>query len=100
MVFLFVFGGVSDGQWYMVQLKYYNKLLLGQIGFLQGLLEQKVVVVIVDGCDMGVVLCFGFVLGNYFCVVQGIQGGSKKFLDLMGFLLLGGVFDLFESFLV
>uniref|UniRef100_A0A8C4KZZ5 Cadherin EGF LAG seven-pass G-type receptor 2 n=1 Tax=Equus asinus asinus TaxID=83772 RepID=A0A8C4KZZ5_EQUAS len=121
----FVPGGVSDGQWHTVQLKYYNKVgvgwgqgvggsspcplfpfsalpcpqpLLGQTGLPQGPSEQKVAVVTVDGCDTGVALRFGAVLGNYSCAAQGTQGGSKKSLDLTGPLLLGGVPDLPESF--
>ncbi|XP_037354439.1 cadherin EGF LAG seven-pass G-type receptor 2 [Talpa occidentalis] len=94
----FVPGGVSDGQWHTVQLKYYNKPLLGQKGLPQGPSEQKVAVVTVDGCDTGVALRFGAVLGNYSCAAQGTQGGSKKSLDLTGPLLLGGVPDLPESF--
>uniref|UniRef100_A0A2K5JYT5 Cadherin EGF LAG seven-pass G-type receptor 2 n=1 Tax=Colobus angolensis palliatus TaxID=336983 RepID=A0A2K5JYT5_COLAP len=94
----FVPGGVSDGQWHTVQLKYYNKPLLGQTGLPQGPSEQKVAVVTVDGCDTGVALRFGSVLGNYSCAAQGTQGGSKKSLDLTGPLLLGGVPDLPESF--
>ncbi|MBZ3888634.1 Cadherin EGF LAG seven-pass G-type receptor 2 [Sciurus carolinensis] len=94
----FVPGGVSDGQWHTVQLKYYNKPLLGQTGLPQGPSEQKVAVVTVDGCDTGVALRFGAVLGNYSCAAQGTQGGSKKSLDLTGPLLLGGVPDLPESF--
>ncbi|XP_017175138.1 cadherin EGF LAG seven-pass G-type receptor 2 isoform X2 [Mus musculus] len=94
----FVPGGVSDGQWHTVQLKYYNKPLLGQTGLPQGPSEQKVAVVSVDGCDTGVALRFGAMLGNYSCAAQGTQGGSKKSLDLTGPLLLGGVPDLPESF--
>ncbi|XP_049621611.1 cadherin EGF LAG seven-pass G-type receptor 2 isoform X1 [Suncus etruscus] len=94
----FVPGGVSDGQWHTVQLKYYNKPLLGQTGLPQGPSEQKVAVVTVDGCDSGVALRFGAVLGNYSCAAQGTQSGSKKSLDLTGPLLLGGVPDLPESF--
>ncbi|XP_031231049.1 cadherin EGF LAG seven-pass G-type receptor 2 isoform X1 [Mastomys coucha] len=94
----FVPGGVSDGQWHTVELKYYNKPLLGQTGLPQGPSEQKVAVVSVDGCDTGVALRFGAMLGNYSCAAQGTQGGSKKSLDLTGPLLLGGVPDLPESF--
>ncbi|KAB0393125.1 hypothetical protein E2I00_010871, partial [Balaenoptera physalus] len=78
----FVPGGVSDGQWHTVQLKYYNKPLLGQTGLPQGPSEQKVAVVTVDGCDTGVALRFGAVLGNYSCAAQGTQGGSKKNLQV------------------
>lgn len=52
--------------------------LLGQTGLPQGPSEQKVAVVTVDGCDTGVALRFGAVLGNYSCAAQGTQGGSKK----------------------
>lgn len=52
--------------------------LLGQTGLPQGPSEQKVAVVTVDGCDTGVALRFGAMLGNYSCAAQGTQGGSKK----------------------
>lgn len=52
--------------------------LLGHTGLPQGPSEQKVAVVTVDGCDTGVALRFGAVLGNYSCAAQGTQGGSKK----------------------
>lgn len=52
--------------------------LLGQAGLPQGPSEQKVAVVTVDGCDTGVALRFGAMLGNYSCAAQGTQGGSKK----------------------
>lgn len=52
--------------------------LLGQTGLPQGPSEQKVAVVSVDGCDTGVALRFGAMLGNYSCAAQGTQGGSKK----------------------
>ncbi|XP_048219002.1 cadherin EGF LAG seven-pass G-type receptor 2 isoform X2 [Perognathus longimembris pacificus] len=94
----FVPGGVSDGQWHTVQLRYYNKPLLGHTGLPQGPSEQKVAVVTVDGCDTGVALRFGAALGGYACAAQGTQAGSKKSLDLTGPLLLGGVPDLPESF--
>lgn len=56
----------------------YPQPLLGQTGLPQGPSEQKVAVVTVDGCDTGVALRFGAVLGNYSCAAQGTQGGSKK----------------------
>ncbi|OXB67230.1 hypothetical protein ASZ78_015871 [Callipepla squamata] len=94
----FVPGGVSDGQWHRVQLHYYNKPVLGKSGLPQGPSEQKVAVVAVDDCDVGMALKFGPVLGNYSCAAQGTQSGSKKSLDLTGPLLLGGVPTLPESF--
>ena len=51
---------------------------MGQTGLPQGPSEQKVAVVSVDGCDMGMALRFGTVLGNYSCAAQGTQAGSKK----------------------
>uniref|UniRef100_A0A8C2T9U6 Cadherin EGF LAG seven-pass G-type receptor 2 n=1 Tax=Coturnix japonica TaxID=93934 RepID=A0A8C2T9U6_COTJA len=94
----FVPGGVSDGQWHSVQVQYYNKPVLGKSGLPQGPSEQKVAVVAVDDCDVGMALKFGPVLGNYSCAAQGTQSGSKKSLDLTGPLLLGGVPTLPESF--
>uniref|UniRef100_A0A8C8VMJ4 Cadherin EGF LAG seven-pass G-type receptor 2 n=1 Tax=Pelusios castaneus TaxID=367368 RepID=A0A8C8VMJ4_9SAUR len=91
-------GGVSDGQWHTVQLRYYNKPVIGKSGLPQGPSEQKVAVVTVDDCDTAVALKFGEVLGNYSCSAQGTQSGTKKSLDLTGPLLLGGVPNLPESF--
>ncbi|CAM2107537.1 unnamed protein product [Caretta caretta] len=91
-------GGVSDGQWHTVRLRYYNKPVIGKSGVPQGPSEQKVAVVTVDDCDAAVALKFGQVLGNYSCSAQGTQSGTKKSLDLTGPLLLGGVPDLPESF--
>lgn len=100
IVVLKVFSGVSDGWWYFVQVQYYNKFNIGYLGLFYGLFGEKMVVVIVDDCDIIMVVCFGKDIGNYSCVVQGIQIGFKKFLDLIGFLFLGGVFNLLEDFLV
>ncbi|MBN3295144.1 CELR2 protein, partial [Amia calva] len=94
----FVPGGVSDGQWHVVQLQYYNKPVLGNSGVPQGPSDQKVAVVTVDDCDSSVALRFGHVIRNYTCSAQGSQSGSKKSLDLTGPLLLGGVPDLPEDF--
>ncbi|KAM9860155.1 cadherin EGF LAG seven-pass G-type receptor 2 [Aulostomus maculatus] len=94
----FVLGGVSDGQWHMAEVHYYNKPILNQAGLPQGPSEQKVVVVTVDNCDNSVALRFGHVIGNYTCSAQGSQSGSKKSLDLTGPLLLGGVPKLPEDF--
>ncbi|XP_058860276.1 cadherin EGF LAG seven-pass G-type receptor 2-like isoform X2 [Acipenser ruthenus] len=91
-------GGVSDGQWHVVQLQYYNKPIIGQSGVPQGPSGQKVAVVTVDDCDTSVALRFGHVIGNYTCSAQGSQSGSKKSLDLTGPLLLGGVPNLPEDF--
>ncbi|XP_029549960.1 cadherin EGF LAG seven-pass G-type receptor 2-like isoform X6 [Salmo trutta] len=95
----YILGGVSDGQWHVVQVYYYNKPILNQAGMPQGPSDQKVVVVTVDNCDTSVALRFGNVIGNYTCSAQGSQSGSKKrSLDLTGPLLLGGVPKLPEDF--
>nr|XP_057910169.1 cadherin EGF LAG seven-pass G-type receptor 2 isoform X2 [Doryrhamphus excisus] len=94
----FIVGGVSDGQWHVVEIHYYNKPILNQAGLPQGPSDQKVVVVTVDNCDHPVALRFGHVIGNYTCSAQGSQSGSKKSLDLTGPLLLGGVPKLPEDF--
>ncbi|XP_053172608.1 cadherin EGF LAG seven-pass G-type receptor 2 [Scomber japonicus] len=94
----FIPGGVSDGQWHMVEVHYYNKPILNQAGLPQGPSDQKVVVVTVDNCDSSVALRFGHMIGNYTCSTQGSQSGSKKSLDLTGPLLLGGVPKLPEDF--
>ncbi|XP_029989175.1 cadherin EGF LAG seven-pass G-type receptor 2 isoform X2 [Sphaeramia orbicularis] len=94
----YVLGGVSDGQWHVVEVHYYNKPILNQAGLPQGPSDQKVVVVTVDNCDSSVALRFGHVIGNYTCSAQGSQSGSKKSLDLTGPLLLGGVPKLPEDF--
>ncbi|XP_052329457.1 cadherin EGF LAG seven-pass G-type receptor 2-like isoform X4 [Oncorhynchus keta] len=93
-----ILGGVSDGQWHVVQVYYYNKPIINQAGMPQGPSDQKVVVVSVDNCDTSVALRFGNVIGNYTCSAQGSQSGSKKSLDLTGPLLLGGVPKLPEDF--
>ncbi|KAJ7999095.1 hypothetical protein DPEC_G00211860 [Dallia pectoralis] len=94
----FILGGVSDGQWHVVQVHYYNKPILNQAGLPQGPSDLKVVVVTVDNCDTSVALRFGHLIGNYTCSAQGSQSGSKKSLDLTGPLLLGGVPKLPEDF--
>ncbi|KAM3877775.1 cadherin EGF LAG seven-pass G-type receptor 2 [Diretmus argenteus] len=94
----YILGGVSDGQWHVVQVHYYNKPILNQAGLPQGPSDQKVVVVTVDNCDSSVALRFGHMIGNYTCSAQGSQSGSKKSLDLTGPLLLGGVPKLPEDF--
>uniref|UniRef100_A0A8C8D1Z3 Cadherin EGF LAG seven-pass G-type receptor 2 n=1 Tax=Oncorhynchus tshawytscha TaxID=74940 RepID=A0A8C8D1Z3_ONCTS len=94
----YILGGVSDGQWHVVQVHYYNKPILNQASMPQGPSDQKVVVVTVDNCDTSVALRFGHVIGNYTCSAQGSQSGSKKSLDLTGPLLLGGVPKLPEDF--
>ncbi|XP_074522154.1 cadherin EGF LAG seven-pass G-type receptor 2 isoform X2 [Halichoeres trimaculatus] len=94
----FILGGVSDGQWHVVEVHYYNKPILNQAGLPQGPSDQKVVVVTVDNCDTSVALRFGHMIGNYTCSAQGSQSGSKKSLDLTGPLLLGGVPKLPEDF--
>ena len=52
--------------------------VLGKSGLPQGPSEQKVAVVAVDDCDVGMALKFGPALGNYSCAAQGTQSGSKK----------------------
>uniref|UniRef100_A0A8C4EAC9 Cadherin EGF LAG seven-pass G-type receptor 2 n=1 Tax=Dicentrarchus labrax TaxID=13489 RepID=A0A8C4EAC9_DICLA len=94
----YILGGVSDGQWHMVEVHYYNKPILNQAGLPQGPSDQKVVVVTVDNCDTSVALRFGHMIENYTCSAQGSQSGSKKSLDLTGPLLLGGVPKLPEDF--
>ncbi|KAM6981263.1 cadherin EGF LAG seven-pass G-type receptor 2 [Aplochiton taeniatus] len=94
----YILGGVSDGQWHVVRVHYYNKPILNQAGLPQGPSDQKVVVVTVDNCDTSVALRFGHMIGNYTCSAQGSQSGSKKSLDLTGPLLLGGVPKLPEDF--
>ncbi|KAJ8249860.1 hypothetical protein COCON_G00230760 [Conger conger] len=118
-------SGVSDGQWHLVQLHYYNKdslhLLdssgvlriplytawlelthkepnMGRLGIPQGPSGEKVAVVAVDDCDIAMAVRFGGQIGNYTCAAQGTQTGQKKSLDLTGPLLLGGVPDLPEDF--
>ncbi|XP_041837378.1 cadherin EGF LAG seven-pass G-type receptor 2 isoform X2 [Melanotaenia boesemani] len=94
----FILGGVSDGQWHVVEVHYYNKPIFNQAGLPQGPSDQKVVVVTVDNCDTSMALRFGHMIGNYTCSAQGSQSGSKKSLDLTGPLLLGGVPKLPEDF--
>lgn len=48
--------------------------VLGKSGLPQGPSEQKVAVVAVDDCDVGMALKFGPVLGNYSCAAQGTSG--------------------------
>ncbi|XP_062320603.1 cadherin EGF LAG seven-pass G-type receptor 2 isoform X2 [Osmerus eperlanus] len=94
----YILGGISDGQWHVIQVHYYNKPILNQAGLPQGPSDQMVVVVTIDNCDTSVALRFGHVIGNYTCSAQGSQSGSKKSLDLTGPLLLGGVPKLPEDF--
>uniref|UniRef100_A0AAY4BX72 Cadherin EGF LAG seven-pass G-type receptor 1 n=1 Tax=Denticeps clupeoides TaxID=299321 RepID=A0AAY4BX72_9TELE len=94
----FVPGGVSDGQWHVVQLRYYNKANIGRLGVPHGPSREKVAVVAVDDCDVTMAVRFGGQLGNYSCAAQGTQTGQKKSLDLTGPLLLGGVPNLPEDF--
>lgn len=71
-----LYAGVSAG--FSTASLLSSQPLLGQTGLPQGPSEQKVAVVSVDGCDTGVALRFGAMLGNYSCAAQGTQGGSKK----------------------
>ncbi|XP_069062320.1 cadherin EGF LAG seven-pass G-type receptor 3 [Pleurodeles waltl] len=94
----FLPGGVSDGQWHTVQLRYYNKPKLGSMGTAQGPSKEKVAILAVDDCDMPVALQFARESTNYSCAAEGVQSSSKKSLDLTGPLLLGGVPNLPENF--
>uniref|UniRef100_A0A6I8N1R2 Cadherin EGF LAG seven-pass G-type receptor 3 n=1 Tax=Ornithorhynchus anatinus TaxID=9258 RepID=A0A6I8N1R2_ORNAN len=94
----FLPGGVSDGQWHTVQLRYYNKPKIGSLGVAQGPSKDKVAILTVDECDASVALQFGAEIGNYSCAAEGVQSSSKKSLDLTGPLLLGGVPNLPENF--
>ncbi|XP_039201512.1 cadherin EGF LAG seven-pass G-type receptor 3 isoform X1 [Crotalus tigris] len=91
-------GGVSDGQWHMVQLHYYNKPKINSLGSVQGPSTDKVAILTVDKCDTSLALQFGNEIGNYSCAAEGVQSSSKKSLDLTGPLLLGGVPNLPENF--
>ncbi|XP_049718775.1 cadherin EGF LAG seven-pass G-type receptor 3 isoform X1 [Elephas maximus indicus] len=91
-------GGLSDGQWHTVHLKYYNKPRTDALGGAQGPSKDKVAVLSVDDCDVAVALQFGAEIGNYSCAAAGVQTSSKKSLDLTGPLLLGGVPNLPENF--
>ncbi|KAM4722755.1 cadherin EGF LAG seven-pass G-type receptor 3 [Rhinophrynus dorsalis] len=91
-------GGVSDGKWHSVQLRYYNKPKTGSMGVAQGPSKEKIAVLAVDDCDIAVALKFGSDIGNYSCAAEGVQSSSKKSLDLTGPLLLGGVPNLPENF--
>ncbi|XP_017384935.1 cadherin EGF LAG seven-pass G-type receptor 1 isoform X5 [Cebus imitator] len=91
-------GGVSDGQWHLVQVQYYNKPNIGHLGLPHGPSGEKMAVVTVDDCDTTMAVRFGNDIGNYSCAAQGTQTGSKKSLDLTGPLLLGGVPNLPEDF--
>uniref|UniRef100_A0A8C3L4U1 Cadherin EGF LAG seven-pass G-type receptor 3 n=1 Tax=Chrysolophus pictus TaxID=9089 RepID=A0A8C3L4U1_CHRPC len=91
-------GGVSDGQWHTLQLRYYNKPKVSALGVVQGPSKDKVAILTVDECDASVALQFGSEIGNYSCAAEGVQTSSKKSLDLTGPLLLGGVPNLPENF--
>ncbi|XP_017658689.1 cadherin EGF LAG seven-pass G-type receptor 3 isoform X2 [Nannospalax galili] len=91
-------GGLSDGQWHTVHLRYYNKPRTDALGGAQGPSKDKVAVLSVDDCNMAVALQFGAEIGNYSCAAAGVQTSSKKSLDLTGPLLLGGVPNLPENF--
>ncbi|XP_071982915.1 cadherin EGF LAG seven-pass G-type receptor 3 isoform X3 [Engystomops pustulosus] len=94
----YVPGGVSDGKWHSVQLRYYNKPKMGTMGVAQGPSKEKVAVLAVDDCDISVALKFSNAIANYTCAAEGVQSSSKKSLDLTGPLLLGGVPNLPENF--
>ncbi|XP_014647237.1 PREDICTED: cadherin EGF LAG seven-pass G-type receptor 3 isoform X4 [Ceratotherium simum simum] len=91
-------GGLSDGQWHTVHLRYYNKPRTDALGGAQGPSKDKVAVLSVDDCNVAVALQFGAEIGNYSCAAAGMQTSSKKSLDLTGPLLLGGVPNLPENF--
>ncbi|XP_041417672.1 cadherin EGF LAG seven-pass G-type receptor 3 isoform X1 [Xenopus laevis] len=94
----YVSGGVSDGRWHTVLLRYYNKPKTESMGVAQGPSREKIAVLAVDDCDISVALKFGNEIGNYSCAAEGVQSSSKKSLDLTGPLLLGGVPNLPENF--
>ncbi|XP_041446777.1 cadherin EGF LAG seven-pass G-type receptor 3-like isoform X1 [Xenopus laevis] len=94
----YVAGGVSDGRWHTVLLRYYNKPKTGSMGVAQGPSREKIAVLAVDDCDISVALKFGSEIGNHSCAAEGVQSSSKKSLDLTGPLLLGGVPNLPENF--
>ncbi|XP_072305440.1 cadherin EGF LAG seven-pass G-type receptor 3 isoform X2 [Eucyclogobius newberryi] len=99
----FVPGGVSDGDWHTVHIRYYNKPAFrnprrSAIGEAQGPSDEKMAVVSVDDCDTSLSLRFGTQLGNYSCAAQGKQTSSKKSLDLTGPLFLGGVPNVPDNF--
>ncbi|EGV92128.1 Cadherin EGF LAG seven-pass G-type receptor 3 [Cricetulus griseus] len=91
-------GGLSDGRWHTVHLRYYNKPRTDALGGAQGPSKDKVAVLSVDDCNVAVALRFGAEIGNYSCAAAGVQTSSKKSLDLTGPLLLGGVPNLPENF--
>ncbi|XP_075403418.1 cadherin EGF LAG seven-pass G-type receptor 3 [Tenrec ecaudatus] len=91
-------GGLSDGHWHTVHLRYYNKPRTDALGGAQGPSKDKVAVLSMDDCDVAVALQFGAEIGNYSCAAAGMQTSSKKSLDLTGPLLLGGVPNLPENF--
>ncbi|KAM4821570.1 cadherin EGF LAG seven-pass G-type receptor 3 isoform 2-T2 [Thomomys bottae] len=91
-------GGLSDGHWHTVHLRYYNKPRTDALGGAQGPSKDKVAVLSVDDCNVAVALQFGAEIGNYSCAATGVQTSSKKSLDLTGPLLLGGVPNLPENF--
>ncbi|XP_075820597.1 cadherin EGF LAG seven-pass G-type receptor 3 isoform X4 [Microtus pennsylvanicus] len=91
-------GGLSDGEWHTVHLRYYNKPRTDALGGAQGPSKDKVAVLSVDDCNVAVALQFGAEIGNYACAAAGVQTSSKKSLDLTGPLLLGGVPNLPENF--
>ncbi|KAK7884626.1 hypothetical protein WMY93_027749 [Mugilogobius chulae] len=95
----FVPGGVSDGDWHTVHIRYYNKPRRSAIGEAQGPSDEKMAIVSVDDCDTSLSLRFGTQLGNYSCAAQGKQTSSKKSLDLTGPLFLGGVPNVPDNFL-
>uniref|UniRef100_A0A8C9TNS2 Cadherin, EGF LAG seven-pass G-type receptor 2 n=1 Tax=Scleropages formosus TaxID=113540 RepID=A0A8C9TNS2_SCLFO len=74
----FVLGGVSDGQWHAVHVRYYNKPVLGRSGLPQGPSDEKVAVVTVDDCDSSVALKFAHAVGNYTCAARGSQSGLSR----------------------
>uniref|UniRef100_A0A4W5MMV9 Cadherin, EGF LAG seven-pass G-type receptor 2 n=1 Tax=Hucho hucho TaxID=62062 RepID=A0A4W5MMV9_9TELE len=93
----YILGGVSDGQWHVVQVHYYNKVRRGKPGLgmpsgpaaLRGLTR------------FNVLLTLAAVKVSRQVLVAGRVGGtvlSSKSLDLTGPLLLGGVPKLPEDF--
>ncbi|KAM6161028.1 LOW QUALITY PROTEIN: cadherin EGF LAG seven-pass G-type receptor 3-like [Erethizon dorsatum] len=70
-------GGLSDGQWHTVHLRYYNKPRTDALGGAQGPSKDKVAVLSVDDCNVAVALQFGAEIGNYSCAA-GVQTSSKR----------------------
>ncbi|XP_071817220.1 cadherin EGF LAG seven-pass G-type receptor 2-like isoform X4 [Apostichopus japonicus] len=73
-------GGVSDGKWHTVTVKY----------------VAKAVTIILDDCNPLVALQGR--LGDYNCAGFAEQHGERRYLDLAGPFILGGLPSLLDSF--